>query len=141
MEFDKERINSRLSMLAHYRAGLAKMLPKSLGEYKKAGHELRSATERDLQVISEAQLDIASSIYKAMELKPSGTEDSLINALRDVFGEKLTEKMRLRRKLRNELVHAYSDIDDDEAYKLASDTNDLDEFEKHVMRILKEGPR
>jgi len=133
---DKERIRSRLSVLAHYLENIRKIVPKDYAAYKRSAPEIKAAVERYLQVISEIELDIIVLIYKSLELKPAGGEESIINAVEDTLGRKLTDKIRVRRNLRNALVHAYSDIEGKEVFALAGNLNDVLEFEKLVRQLL-----
>lgn len=134
---DTERIRSRLASLTYYEENLKRLLPRTEAAYKKSSPETKAAAERYLQVISEIELDVVMLLYKGFELKPAGGEDSIIEATKDKLGSRLTDKVRQRRLLRNSLVHAYANIDDDEVFDLASDLSDVAEFERKIKGFIK----
>ncbi|MDE1845714.1 MAG: DUF86 domain-containing protein [Candidatus Micrarchaeota archaeon] len=134
---DRPRIISRISMFDHYVSNLKKITPKSISEYKKSESYTKAAVERYLQVLSELELDVIVLLHKGLELRPVGSEESVISAIEPTLGSKTVENVRARRRLRNALVHAYSDIDDFEVFKMASDLKDLENFKASVLKILK----
>jgi uncharacterized protein YutE (UPF0331/DUF86 family) len=134
---DRGRIAKRLLDLERYSSRLEKIAPASFEKYMEAGHELKAAVERYLQLISDIELDISLLVYKGMELSLAGDETSLLERLQGVLGKKVIEEVRPRRTLRNKLVHAYSDESyDEDAFAQAHDLRDIVEFEKAVKRQL-----
>ncbi len=133
---DEERIRKRLALLKETVGLLNGSLPDDERAYLASDRLMRDATERRLQVISEAELDVMRVLYKDLGKRVVGDEESLIEALGDALGKKATEHVRRRRALRNRLVHAYSDVDQSEVYREASEVDDLAEFERAVVKLL-----
>ena len=134
---DNERIKARLLRIEEYGTRLRKIVPSSFAAYSKSEFVLKNAVERNLQLVSDMQFDILFLIYKGLEFRLEGNENSLLEGLKNKLGQHVAEKVGERRLLRNMLIHAYNDNTYDEtAYKQAKNTEDLGEFRNAVMRIL-----
>ncbi len=134
---DSERINARLTDLSSFIGELKKLpLPKNVGDYERSSPAIKRAVERDLQLISEAELEIMVQVYKNLNLKAPGEEESIINAMEMVMDRELVKKAKERRELRNHLVHAYFNIDDKKVFMLASDVRDIEQFTAAVRKIV-----
>lgn len=131
-----ERVKKRLSLLRETTGLLSDTVPKSEGEYASADRTTKDATERRLQIISEAELDIVKTLYKDLGRRVVGDEESLLRAMEDMLGKKVTEAVRRRRRLRNRLVHVYLDVDRTEVYQQASNLTDVEEFERTAARLV-----
>ncbi len=101
---------------------------KSVAAYAKEDYIIKRTIERDMQLISDVQLDILIQLYKSLNLAAPGEEKSIITAMDKVMDKNLVEKIKARRSLRNELVHAYKDANDKEVFELADDLKDLERF-------------
>lgn len=135
--FDKERIKQKLSELELYSKRLGAMVPKNLESYKNADIVLKSAVERNLQLVSDAQLDVLALLYKGLELRLMGDDSSLI----DGFGSKLSKRsinrIKERRTLRNLLIHAYASSGyEKESFDQAYNTSDVTEFIKEARHLM-----
>jgi uncharacterized protein YutE (UPF0331/DUF86 family) len=134
---DKERISKKISYLEVYSNNLGAMAPQSAEAYKKADNILKSAIERNLQLVSDTELDILALLYKGLGLRIGGDDESIIESLSEKMAKKAINKVKERRTLRNLLIHAYAEIGyDKEAYEQARYTGDVNDFIKEVRRIL-----
>lgn len=134
---DDERIKIRLLRIGEYKKRLGEIVPDSHQSYSKSEFVLQNAIERNLQLISDMQFDILLLVYKGLESKLEGDEDSLLESLKGRLGSKVVDGIKKRRLLRNLLVHAYKDNTYDEtAFKQAKNTEDLDEFVKMIRRLV-----
>lgn len=134
---DKERITKKISTLELYSKNLSSMAPQSPEAYKKVDNILRSAIERNLQLVSDTELDIMALLYKGLGMRLSGDDESIIESLSGRITKKTINKVKERRTLRNLLIHAYAEGGyDGEAFGQARHTGDVNEFVKEVRRIL-----
>ncbi len=53
------------------------------------------------------------------------------------LGKKVTDQLRVRRNLRNQLVHSYNSYTVAELYEQAKDTSDIDSFKVSVRKLLR----
>ena len=109
---------------------------KSAAEYAKENYIVKRTIERDMQLISEVQLDIIIQVYKSLNLAAPGEEKSIITAMEKVMDKDLVEKIKARRNLRNELVHAYKDANDKDVFELASNLKDLERFIVDIKKFI-----
>ncbi len=134
---DKERIKEKLSDLKIYSKRLSSIVPRGSDSYKNADIILKSAIERNLQLVSDVELDILALLYKGLELKLSGDDLSLIESLNGKLSKKSINKIKERRTLRNLLIHAYANSSyEEESFKQAYNTADVTEFIKEVRQLL-----
>jgi uncharacterized protein YutE (UPF0331/DUF86 family) len=134
---DNERIKIRLLRIGEYKKRLNEIVPDSYNFYSKSEFILKNAIERNLQLISDMQFDILLLVYKGLESKLEGDENSLLESLKDKLGARTTDKIKERRMLRNLLVHSYKDnLYDETTFKQAKNTEDLDEFIKAIKKIM-----
>ncbi len=133
---DNDRINKKLAALEHYATRLRKITPADLKSFADSDIT-KDAVERNLQLLSDVQLDILMQLYKGLELRIAGDEESVLERLKDKFSKGLLERVKRRRALRNNLVHAYADSEyDEEAFDQAHDLSDISEFSKEVNKLL-----
>ena len=133
---EKNRIEEKLAQLDETLSILKEMVPQNYKEYEKAGKALKWDIERGLQLISEIEMDIAVILYKGLKKGIAGEEASILSALSKEVGEGAVINLKERRKLRNELVHAYTIDNDSDAFKQASDLNDVKRYEAKVKELL-----
>ncbi len=134
---DKERMNRKFSDLRRYSAILAEITPKSYELYGKAGNLVRSAVERNLQLVSDTELDIAVLLYKVLAPKPVGDDESVIESLSGKLPSRVISRLKERRRLRNLLIHAYAQAGyDRETFEQASSTKDVEEFIKGAKALV-----
>ena len=134
---DIERIKKKMLLMAEYRKRIEKTLPDTYQKYSKSDFNVKNVVERNIQLISDAQFDILSLLYKGLEPKLTGDENSLLENLKGPIGIHVVENIKKRRRFRNLLVHAYSDNElDENSYNQAKNTEDLDEFDRAVKRLI-----
>ena len=133
---DQDRIRKRLALLKETRGLLSESLPDSEEGYRRADRTTRDATERRVQILGEAELDVIKTLYKDYGKRVVGDEESLVDAMVGTLGKKLIEQVKKRRALRNKIIHAYLDIDLAEVFGQASDLKDVEEFEKVVAKLI-----
>ncbi|MGC8648467.1 MAG: HepT-like ribonuclease domain-containing protein [Candidatus Micrarchaeia archaeon] len=114
---------------------ISEILPESESAYLSSNFVIKGAIERNLQLISDRQTNILYALYSG-RLRISGDYDTLLK-YSDVFGKKLLEKTKLRRSLRNMLVHNYVDsILDKDVFIHASSLEDVIEFVEKAREIV-----
>jgi uncharacterized protein YutE (UPF0331/DUF86 family) len=134
---DAERIKKKMLMITEYRRRIEKTLPGTNQKYCKSDFTIKNVVERNLQLISDAQFDILFLIYKGLEPKLSGDENSLLENLKGPIGSRIIEHVKNRRLFRNLLVHAYADNElDENAYNQAKNMEDIDEFNRTIKRLI-----
>lgn len=93
--------------------------------------------ERNLQLVSDMQLDILMQLYKGLELRIAGDEESVLDRLKEKFSKGLIDKVKKRMALRNNLVRAYVDSGyDNEAFEQAHNLDDIAEFKKEINKLM-----
>ncbi len=134
---DVERIKKKMLMIAEYKKRIEKTLPDTHQKYSKSDFPVKNVVERNLQLISDAQFDILSLVYKGLEPKLSGDENSLLENLKGPIGARIIDGIKTRRLFRNLLVHAYADNElDENAYSQAKNMDDIDEFTRAIKRLI-----
>lgn len=132
----KKRIEERLVKLDGCISELKKITPKTYDEYSNSSIEVKWDLERGLQLISEMEVDIIVSLHRIFKKGPAGEELSLISAMSKELGEGVVKEIKERRKLRNELVHAYTIDNDEQVFDQAEDTADVERFKEAVKSLL-----
>ncbi len=135
----KNEILSKLEQLREY--------VKILDSYKKYSVEeikndftLKGALERYLQVALECVLDIGEMIISMKSLKKPETYREVIEILgrEGILPKEFSEEFKEAVKLRNILVHMYTEVDLNILYKiLQNKLKDFNEFAKYVAQYLK----
>lgn len=134
---DSNRVKRRLLDLERYSERLKGITLKSQVDYKKSDSIVKAATERNLQLISDMELEVMMLLYKGLDLSLAGDDISLIDMLSGKISAAALSKTKERRILRNLLVHAYSDSSYDErVFQQASDLSDVKDFIKDVKKLL-----
>lgn len=135
---DADRVKRKLADLKNYCSRLERITPKSLELYLKSDIVVKSAVERNLQLVSDSELDIMVQIYKGLELRIAGDDESILDRLEEKLGKATIAKVRERRRLRNDLIHAYSDSDFDKpVFEQAHNLSDVESLRREATRILK----
>ena len=117
---------------------LEALAPKSADSYIKADPNIKDAVERNLQLVSDAELDIAMQLYKGMELRLGGDDESVLERVEPKLGKSIVSKLKERRKLRNALIHAYAESAyDKEAFAQAHGRDDIEAFIRKVNELMK----
>ncbi len=132
----KERIDERLSKLDSCLLSLKKMTPSTYEKYRDSNEGVKWDLERGLQLVSEIEVNIIVLLSKALQKGPVGEESSLIMSVSKELGEGVIKEIKERRKLRNELVHAYTIDNDEHVFDQAADTSDVDGFKQSLRKLL-----
>ncbi len=133
---NKERINTLIVNLEDYQSELEGMKLDSAEELKRDLIK-RRVLERLLQLLSEVEIDIVEELYKGYKLNLVDEENSMILSISSLLGKKVTDQLRVRRNLRNQLVLAYNSYTVAEVYEQAKDTSDIDSFKVSVRKLLR----
>jgi uncharacterized protein YutE (UPF0331/DUF86 family) len=96
---------------------------------------LRSAIERNLQLAIESALDIGEVLISSENLEKPEDYQSIITILgkEGILPEKFAKKFKEAAKLRNILVHMYTEIDPAVISQILE--NNLDDFDEYARYI------
>ena len=131
------RIREKLVEITQYIKEIEDRTPTSLNHYLESDLTLKRTFERDLQLISETQLEILSLLTRAKGIGISSSENGLIDKFKNILSPRVVEDTRERRKLRNILTYAYSNIRFDEnVYNSTLDLKKVRQFMREVEMII-----
>jgi uncharacterized protein YutE (UPF0331/DUF86 family) len=134
----RARISGKLAVLDEILSVLKDSVPSNLEEYEDSELRVKWEAERGLQLVSEVELDIIAMLNKLLTKGLVGEEKSMITSVSKELGEGIAKAVMERRKLRNELVHAYTIKRDREFFEQAINLEDVLKFKKAVMALLRE---
>ncbi len=138
MALDVARIRRKMESIREYEERIAKILPHEFGAYAKSDYVVKAAVERNIQLISDAELDIIMLLYRGLELSIAGSESTMLERIEGRLSGDVIKKVKGRRDLRNSLVHAYADsYYDREVFDQARDMKDIEEFRREASRLIK----
>ncbi len=130
------RAEDKFEALQLYTNKIKGMVPKSFADYSKSA-VIKDATERNLQLISDAELDLLAYLYKKVGKEAIISENSLPEKLAGVLNKEVLEGYKRRRELRNKLVHAYKIAAlDKDIFEQASNLKDVEDFKRAVERAI-----
>lgn len=135
---DPERMRAKLGLLRGYREELGRFmqLPRQRFQDEPAyGYAL----ERLVQLAGQACIDLASHVIAANGWGVPGEfrETFTVLAKHQVITNELAEHLRELTGLRNRLVHAYDEVDDERLLdSLPEGLDDLDAFARAVAALL-----
>ena len=132
------RISGKLAVLDEILSVLKDSVPSNLEEYEDSELRVKWEAERGLQLVSEVELDIIAMLNKLLTKGIVGEERSMITSVSKELGEGIAKAVMERRKLRNELVHAYTIKRDREVFEQAINLEDVLKFKKAVMALFGE---
>ncbi len=131
------RLKEKLGEITQYVNEIEERLPGSLKEYLESDLTLKRTFERDLQLISETQLEILSLLTRVKGIGIASTENGLIDKFRKTLSFKTIEDVRERRRLRNMLIHAYSNAKyDEDVYNSARELKKVKVFVGELENII-----
>jgi uncharacterized protein YutE (UPF0331/DUF86 family) len=132
------RLEEKLADIKGYLGEIESKLPASLENYRAADFTLKRATERDLQLINDGEIDVLALLVKLKELTIASSEEGLIDKFNNLLSRKTLNHLREFRRLRNMLTHAYkNEVYDEVVFNSAKKSVDVRTFIKEVERILK----
>ncbi len=111
---ETHRLKEKLGEITQYVNEIEERIPGSLKEYLESDLMLKRTFERDLQMISETQLEILSLLTRVKGTGIASSENGLIDKFKNTLSFKTIEDVRERRRLGNMLIHAYSNTKYDE---------------------------
>ena len=111
---ETHRLREKLGEITQYVNEIEERIPGSLKEYLESDLMLKRTFERDLQMISETQLEVLSLLTRVKGTGIASSENGLIDKFKNTLSFKTIEDVRERRRLRNMLIHAYSNTKYDE---------------------------
>jgi uncharacterized protein YutE (UPF0331/DUF86 family) len=132
---DTDVIAVRLQKLDLYLQGLHELDELKLAEYL-GDERLQAYVERRLQLAIQVCIDIASYLIGQLPLPAPDAQDNVFIILgrHGIITGELARSMSGMVKLRNILVHAYLEIDDNIVYHNL--TEELDDFEQFAQQIV-----
>jgi len=104
---------------------------------------LKSAIERNLQLAIESALDIGEVIISSLDLEKPEDYRSIIITLgkEGIIPEKFAMRFSEAAKLRNILVHMYTEVDPVQISQiLENNLDDFDKYARHIARYLDKMP-
>ncbi|HUB92840.1 MAG TPA: HepT-like ribonuclease domain-containing protein [Candidatus Saccharimonadales bacterium] len=138
MGLDVARIKKKMESIREYGERITRILPSDFGAYSKSDYVVKAAVERNIQLISDAELDIVMLLYRGFELSIAGNESTMLDKIGVRLSGDVIKKIKERRDLRNNLVHAYADSYYDRGvFDQAKNMKDIEEFRKEVNKLTK----
>jgi uncharacterized protein YutE (UPF0331/DUF86 family) len=135
---DGERTCERLRLLEQHLDLLDDLRARGLDAYRNDIH-LRLEAERALQVAIQICVDLAAHLVAEQGLTKPDDYRGLFTALAqaDAIDSSLAERLAAAAGLRNLLVHAYAELDDEKVWEALGQLDDLRAFAAAVERALK----
>ncbi|MBU0460326.1 MAG: DUF86 domain-containing protein [Nanoarchaeota archaeon] len=134
------RIKDKTEEIEIFLEELISFLPAGFDEYKTSSM-VKSACERHFEKIIEAIVDLAFLIVKEKGLKNPEDDKSVFNILKDnqIISEKLSERLKNAKGMRNILAHEYGSIDDETVFHALTEEleDDVKEFIKEIKKLMK----
>ncbi len=137
----KETIKRLFALIlerVEYLKEIAQRFP-TVNSYKRAGHIYKAATERDLQVVIEACIDIGKIIISEKRLPPPQSMREICELLfkNRFINERVFRSLLKMVGMRNILVHRYEKIDDEIVYSvIKKHLKDFEDFINQISRHL-----
>ena len=134
------RIKDKIQEIENYLEELESVFPLSLDEYKKS-FKLKAIGERYFEKILVAIIDLAFLIIKEKCLKIPEEEKEAFDILEksNIISEKLCEKLKDAKGMRNIIAHEYGKIDDEVVFHALTEelVRDTNEFIRSISDFLK----
>jgi len=108
------RITDKIREIEDYLEKLTEIIPKEVEEYKK-DHKTKAACERYFEKIVEVVIDLSFLIVKEKSLKIPEDSEGVFDVLKEenIISEKLAEKLKDAKGMRNIISHQYGTVDDE----------------------------
>jgi uncharacterized protein YutE (UPF0331/DUF86 family) len=134
------RINDKIKELEEYLQELLEIIPENFEEYKDS-FEKRAACERYFEKIIEAIVDLGFIFIKENNLNPPEDEEGIFKVLfnEEVISERLSEKLKDAKGMRNFIIHQYEKIDDEIVFNVIKEEliKDIEEFINKIKLYIK----
>ena len=111
---DKKRFNEKILELERFLEELKNSLPENFKEYK-TNYKLRAIGERYFEKIINTIIDLSFMLVRLKNLKQPEYEKEVFDILvkENIISEKLKEKLRDAKGMRNIIAHEYGRIDNE----------------------------
>ena len=134
------RINDKIGEIEQYLQEISDILPADFEEYKN-NFEKRAACERYFEKIIESVVDLSFIFIKEKNLKIPEDEEGVFNVLfnEKILSERLYEKLKDAKGMRNFIIHQYEKIDDEIVFDSLKEEFllDIEEFLAQIKRFIK----
>jgi len=135
-----DRINDKIGEIERFSAELEDILPDSLEDYTN-NSAIKAACERFFEKIVMAIIDLSFLIVKDKGFKIPEEENEVFDVLASekIISEKLKEKLKSAKGMRNVLAHEYGEVNDELVFESLKNEilKDNDELIKSVKILLK----
>ncbi len=109
-----DRVKDKTNEIEEFLEELENSLPKNFEEYK-TDYKLRAIGERYFEKIIKAVIDLSFMIIKSKSLKQPEYEKEVFDILNNekIISNKLKEKLKNAKGMRNIIAHEYGRIDNE----------------------------
>jgi len=132
------RVKDKTNEIEEFLEELENSLPKNFEEYK-ADYKLRAIGERYFEKITKAVIDLSFMIVKLKDLRQPEYEKEVFDILSNekIISNKLKEKLKNAKGMRNIIAHEYGRIDNELVFHslVAELIPDVQEFLKVISNL------
>ena len=133
-----EKIKSKLNEINVFVNEIKSKPPQTLDRYLSSEFVLKRAFERDLQLISDTEMEILALLARIKDVGIAATDSGLMDKFRKILTSKTLEYVRELRRLRNVLMHSYADRKyDEKVYDSVTRLESVEVFVEEVEKIVK----
>jgi len=135
----RKRLLSKVDDINRYLHELDSIEISSLEEYKRSVAKKR-ASERLLQIMIEAVVDISYILYSGENLGVPKDDDSVVKALyeKKIISKEIMDLISELKGFRNILVHKYGAVDDELVFEnLTENLSDFEKLRDYFLNMLK----
>lgn len=133
------RISDKIKELEEYLQELSEIIPENFEEYKNS-FEKRAACERYFEKIIEAVVDLSFIFIKENNLNLPEDEEGVFKVLfnEEVISERLSEKLKDAKGMRNFIIHQYEKIDNEVVFDVIKEEliKDIEEFIEQIKKFI-----
>jgi uncharacterized protein YutE (UPF0331/DUF86 family) len=134
------RINDKIEEIEQYLQEFSDILPADFEEYKSSFEKI-AACERYFEKIVESVVDLSFIFIKENNLSPPEDEEGVFKVLfnEEVISERLFEKLKDAKGMRNFIIHQYEKIDDEIVFDSLKEEflTDVEEFLTQIKKFIK----
>ncbi len=139
-EPEEDRIGDKIRDIEKYLEELTILIPETLEEYERSIAS-KAACERYIEKIVGAIVDLGFLTIKEKNLESPETEPQIFDILNknNVISLELSKRLQDAKKMRNVIVHLYSEVNDEIVFNALKEElfSDTEEFIKSVCDYLK----
>ena len=134
------RIDDKLKDIKTFIEDLKEYVPETFEEYSRS-KDKKAICERYFEKIIEAITDIAFLIIKEKKLEIPQDDYDAFNVLmkNKIINEALAIRLKQAKGMRNIIVHAYGEVDDEKVYEAVTEEieDDTEQFIEEIKKVLK----